>query len=86
MERMRDQGGVYGGGCFLISERQIERRKKLQNYNTMKALDSRRLIFYMQQPTRGWFSDSCQAEQHDDEQLSVKFAINGSKSEATYLL
>ncbi len=52
MERMRDQGGVYGGGVFLILGRRIVRRKKLQKLNTTKALDSRRLIFYMQQPTK----------------------------------
>jgi hypothetical protein len=45
MERMRGRGGVYGGGVFLISGRQIERRKKLQKYNTTKALDGCRSIF-----------------------------------------
>jgi hypothetical protein len=29
MKRMRDRGGVYGGGVFLILGRRIERQKKI---------------------------------------------------------
>jgi hypothetical protein len=45
MERMRGRGGVYGGGCFLISGQQIERQKKITKINTTKALDGHRSIF-----------------------------------------
>ncbi len=36
---------TMGGGVFLNLGRRIERRKKLQNLYTMKALDGRHLIF-----------------------------------------
>ncbi len=45
MERMRGRGGEYGGGVFLILGRRIERQKKLQKLNMMKALDGCCLIF-----------------------------------------
>ncbi len=42
MERMCGRGGVCGGVIFLITGRQVEQRKKLQKYNTTKALDDLR--------------------------------------------
>jgi hypothetical protein len=38
MERMRGQGGVYGGGVFLITGRQIEQRKKTTKIKYDKGL------------------------------------------------
>ncbi len=51
MERMRGRGGVDSGGVFLFWGGKSN-DKKWQKYNTMKALDGRRLILYMQQPIK----------------------------------
>ncbi len=47
MERMRNWGGVYGGGVFLILGRQIERRKKIAKikYDEGLTIDGRGLKF-----------------------------------------
>ncbi len=37
MERMHGQGGVYGGGVFLISGWQIERQKKITKIKYLKG-------------------------------------------------
>ncbi len=52
MESMRGQGGAYKGYFLLISGQQIEKQKQITRIKMTKALDGRRSIFYIQQPTK----------------------------------